>query len=534
MNVDRSSLLRSGVSDFQHNGKSENMRCGWLLLVLALPIALPQAAGPIDVGSRRELFVDDYLIERLEGRAQLRLHRPVPREVSLVSDAPWEGNDCIYLTVLQDGALYRMYYRGSNVVYTKDGSRHTHREVYCYAESADGVRWTKPDLGLFDFGGSKKNNIVWDGIGTHAFAPFKDANPACPPEVRYKALGFSSGKRGLYAFGSPDALHWTPLSAEPVITRGSFDSQNLAFWDTIRGEYREYHRDFRSGRDIRTSTSKDFLHWSEPRFLDYVPWSNAAGPLPDREIAQHPTGRPGQLYTNQVAPYDRAPHIFLGFPTRYLDRGWAESTKELPRYDYRRIRGTKSPREGTALTEGLLMASRDAQRFTVWGEAFLRPGLRGRDNWFYSDNYQNWGLVTTRSAMEDSPPEISIYVTEGSMQEDGARFRRHTLRIDGFVSVQAPLAGGELVTKPLVFQGNHLSLNFSTSAAGSIRVEVQDTGGQPIPGFALADCHEIFGDHLDHIVLWRDGQDAGKLAGKPVRLRFALNDADLFAFQFLP
>jgi len=510
------------------------MNTGQTFLAVILLCAQAQAAGPIEVGSRRELFVDDFLVERLTGQAQLRLHRPTPREVSLAADQPWEGNACGYVTVFQDGQRYRMYYRGAHVVYTRDGYRGTHREVYCYAESSDGIRWTKPDLGLFEFEGSKKNNIVWDGVGTHAFVPFRDANPNCPPEARYKALGVGRGKRGLYGFRSPDGLHWSLLSLEPVITQGAFDSQNLAFWDTVRGEYREYHRDFRNGRDIRTSTSKDFQHWTDPQFVDYATWAGAAGQLPDLEVSQHPPGRPGQLYTNQVVPYYRAPHLLLGFPTRYLDRGWTESTKALPRYDYRQLRGAKSRREGTAFSEGLLMASRDGRRFAVWGEAFLRPGPRSRDNWFYGDNYQNWGLVETRPALEDAPPEISIYVSESSMQEHGGRFRRHTLRIDGFVSVHAGLAGGELVTKPLSFQGSRLALNFSTSAAGGIRVEVQDPEGKPLPGFALADCHEVFGDELERTVLWQHGADVGKLAGKPVRLRFVLRDADLFAFQFVP
>ena len=503
-------------------------------LAAILLSAQAQAAEPVDVGSRRELFVDDCLVERLAGQAQLRLHRPMPREVALVADQPWEGNACGYMTVFQDGPRYRMYYRGAHVVYTRDGYREAHREVTCYAESADGIRWTKPALELFEFEGSKKNNIVWDGAGTHAFVPFRDANSNSPPEAKYKALGVGRGKHGLYAFRSPDGIHWSLVSPEPVITKGAFDSQNLAFWDALRGEYREYHRDFRNGRDIRTSTSKDFQHWTEPVFLDYATWARADGPLPDLEVSEHPPGRPGQLYTNQVLPYYRAPHLFLGFPTRYLDRGWTESTKALPRYDYRQLRGAKSRREGTAFSEGLLMASRDGRRFAVWGEAFLRPGPRSRDNWFYGDNYQNWGLVETRPAVEDAPPEISIYVSESSMQEHGGRFRRHTLRIDGFVSVHAPLAGGELVTRPLSFQGSRLALNFSTSAAGGIRVEIQDPEGKPLPGFALADCHEAFGDELERTVLWQRGPDVSKLAGRPVRLRFALRDVDLFAFQFVP
>jgi hypothetical protein len=115
-----------------------------------------------------------------------------------------------------------------------------------------------------------------------------------------------------------------------------------------------------------------------------------------------------------------------------------------------------------------------------------------------------------------------------------AHVRRYTLRPDGFVSLAAPTAGGEMVTKPLVFQGQRLAVNFSTSAAGGMRVEIQDPQGKPIPGFGLADCGELFGDALERQVVWRGGPDVSKLAGKPVRLRFVLHDADLFALRFVP
>ena len=110
--------------------------------------------------------------------------------------------------------------------------------------------------------------------------------------------------------------------------------------------------------------------------------------------------------------------------------------------------------------------------------------------------------------------------------------RRYTLRLDGFVSVTAGWKGGELLTKPLVFKGSQLHLNFATSAAGSLRVEVQDAKGRPLPGFALADCDVQFGDSVDRAVTWKNNPNLGALVGKPVRLRFALKDANLFALQF--
>ena len=272
------------------------------ILVVAAPAV--GADGPVDIGSRRELFVDTHLIERLDGSAERRLHHPRPRGVVFVTDRPWEGNTSAYFTIFRDGQLCRMYYRGSH--FDPKTRKATHREVTCYAESRDGIRWRRPELGLVEFAGSRKNNIVWDGVGTHDFVPFKDLSPNCPAEARYKALGRGrpKAKRGRptpRGARSTRAIHFSPMADRPVITRGAFDSQNLAFWDTVRGEYRAYFRDFRAGRrDIRTATSKDFLHWSEPVWLEY--------PGAPRE----------HLYTNQIAPYARAPHVFLGFPARYL------------------------------------------------------------------------------------------------------------------------------------------------------------------------------------------------------------------------
>ncbi len=487
---------------------------GGAATVMLLGMASANAAEPLAVGSRLELFVDDALIETLRGARRV-LHHPTPREVSLERNKPWEGNTSGYTTVFRDGNVYRMYYRGSHTVYTQGKVRSPHREGVCYAESRDGIHWTRPDVGLVAFEGSKTNNIIWDGVGAHCFTPFKDANPDCPPATAYKAVGRTRGKRGLYAFCSPDGIHWKQLRDEPIITKGAFDSQNVAFWDSLRGQYRAYGRDFRNGRDIRTCTSKDFVHWTEPVFLAYTP------------------GRVSQLYTNGVIPYDRAPHIFLGFPTRYVDRGWAPSTKRLPQRAYRERVASSSRRSGTAITDGMFMSSRDGLHFDLWPESFLRPGIQRPGSWFYGDNYQNWGIVRTRSHLEGAPDELSFYVSEAGRQPDGNRLRRYTLRVDGFVSVRAPLSGGEFTARLLVFKGRRLEINVATSAAGSVRVEIQDADGRPIPGFALADCHAQYGDELDRVVSWKSGTDVGQLAGRPVRLRVELKDADLYALRFV-
>src|SRR5262249_46978769 len=153
-----------------------------------------------DIGAQLEPFVDDYLIDRLGGAARLEGQRPEPREGVFNADRPWEGNTSAYYTIFQDGALYPMYYRGAH--YDEATKKEAHREVTCYAESKDGIAWTRPELGLFEFEGSRQNNIVWVGPGAHNFTPFLDTNPSCPAEARYKALALVKG--GLIALRSAD------------------------------------------------------------------------------------------------------------------------------------------------------------------------------------------------------------------------------------------------------------------------------------------------------------------------------------------
>jgi len=218
------------------------------------------AAEPIAIGSRRELFVDDFLIERFVGRAELRLHPPEPREAVLKMDLPWEGIYSGYFTVLADGDRYLMYYRGMPI------AEHTFdSEVTCCAESKDAIHWTKPHLRLFEVRGTKENNVVLARHrACHNFAPFVDANPRASADQRFKALG-GTGSPGLIALASADGIHWKDFEKEPVITQGAFDSQNVAFWSIAEGCYVCYFRVFEGGmRWIARATSKDFLHWSAP------------------------------------------------------------------------------------------------------------------------------------------------------------------------------------------------------------------------------------------------------------------------------
>jgi hypothetical protein len=219
----------------------------------------------------------------------------------------------------------------------------------------------------------------------------------------------------------------------------------------------------------------------------------------------------------------------------YDDRGAAakellpRSQELLPDREIRRRNVAKWQRFGP-LSDTQLMWSRDGAAFELAPSTFMPPGPERPGSWTYADHV-GWHLVETASVYPGAAPELTLYAQE-FYYVDAVQLRRHTLRLDGFASIHAPLSGGELLTPPLIFQGVSLSLNFATSAFGSLRVEVQDTDGRPLPGFTLADSIELYGDTVARMAMWKDNPDLSTHASKPVRLRFVLRDADLYAMQF--
>lgn len=481
----------------------------------------------LNIGSERQLFVDNYIIDAIQGHAELRLHHPIIQNVVMIYDKPWEGAGCGYESIFKDGDVYRMYYKAWHRTAGPGYPNTDSLQLYCcYAESRDGINWERPNLGLFEFNGSRENNIVMashfqgNEISAGEPAVFKDTNPNCRSDAKYKAL-FPTYKpiRGLMAFKSSDGIHWKLLSNKPIITDGNFDSQNVAFWDSEKKVYRLYWRYTKNGvRSVRTAVSNDFIHWYNYEDVKYFD-----------------TLQREQLYTNCIKPYYRAPQIYIGFPARYIDRGWSPSMRALPDSAHREWRSRIVERYGTALTDGLIMASHDGIHFKRWNEAFLRPGIERPGTWSYGQQYIGWSMVETKSSLEGAPNEISLYATEDYWTgKPASQLRRYTIRLDGFVSVHAPQSGGELLTKYFTFTGNSLELNFSTSAAGSIQIEIQDANGKPIPGFTLAESEDIFGDSVDRNIRWKghEGSDLSTLRGRAVRLRFVIKDADLYSFRF--
>jgi len=462
---------------------------------------LPLAVEPREVGSRLELLVDRHLVDRLEG-CELRMAEPVARGVALAFDKPWEGAFSGYVTVLQDGPLVRMYYRGLPVA-GRDGSTN---EVTCYAESRDGVTWSKPSLGLFEVMGTRENNVVLAGQApfSHNFSPFLDTRPGVPAAERYKALA-GTVDSGLHGFVSEDGLRWRRMEGGPLLKEGAFDSQNVGCWSEAEGRYLVYLRSWTGGgfagfRSISRATSVDFRTWTRPEPMTF-------GDAP-----------PEHLYTSQTQPYPRAPHLLVATPMRFVP-----GRRVLSEEQEKALGVSKGYAADTA--EAVLMTSRGGTRYQrTFLEGFIRPGLDA-GNWASRAGLTALGMIQT------GPGAMSLY-KQAHYAQPSCHLVRHTLRLDGLASVHAPFRGGEMITHPLVFRGTRLRLNVGTGAAGSVRVEVQDAAGAPLPGLALGNCREIAGDDVARAVRWADDAALGRHAGRPVRLRFVMRDADVYALRF--
>ena len=276
------------------------------------------------------------------------------------------------------------------------------------------------------------------------------------------------------------------------MTKGAFDSLNLAFWDAARGRYACYSRIFADGvRAAQSSHSSDFRHWSDPapnQYAEGVPMEH--------------------FYTTATTPCPGAEHLLLSFPKRFVPK-----------------RKKIAAHSDTGVSDAVFMSSRDGVHWDrPFLEAWVRPGL-DQKNWTERSNMPAWGIVET------APGEWSLYITEHYRWPDN-RLRRLVLPRHRLASVHARAKQGEFTTRPVTFDGSRLVLNYSTSAAGSVQVELQDEQGQPLPGFALADMLPLYGDELDAAIAWKSGGDLSKLKGRPVRVRVALQDADLYALRF--
>ncbi len=227
-----------------------------------------------------------------------------------------------------------------------------------------------------------------------------------------------------------------------------------------------------------------------------------------------------QLYTNQTLPYFRSPNFYIAMAVRFIPGKRVISQNQAEQIHV----NSKYFNDCSDIV--LLSTKPDSTIYNqTFLSSFLRPGY-GPENWVSRTNYPVLGLAET------GPSEMSMYVCKNYAQPT-SHIQRYSLRIDGFASIHADYEKGTLLTSPLLFEGNRLEINFWTSAAGSVKIEIQDEYGNPFNDFTFLDCQEIIGNSISHVVKWENSSDLSSLAGKKVRLLFELKDADLYSFVFV-
>jgi hypothetical protein len=474
-------------------------------------------AGPVRLGGRKHVFIDDALVERKQN-VRLTVNPPTSFQVTdFLNDQFWEPTPRMGPAIPDIGSVWD---EGDEIrmLYTNGGMWGGKPHAAGLARSQDGVHWTKPELGLYTLEGSSRNNIVLREASQGTV--FKDPNPDVRPEHRYKYMAWCLD-RGIYLFTSPDAVHWrrNEAMALPFDPDGSVS----VYWDDQAGVYRAYLRALVPGGDPTViSGSRVVRRIVRARTRELLkPWPFVPSPTPawhadfslpkpvSGELPLIDTG--GQVYRFKGIKYPWAPDVYLAFPWRYIA-------------------------EGNIRPGSFLMVSRDGESWTRYEPPYYFAAgfeLEGRKA---LEALMEQGMIRRGDAIWQYG---TVRFTEhggilyGGVEHEGGyydRLLRMVQRLDGFVSLDAGKQLGTVVTRPLVFEGSRLVLNLA--ATGSLSVGLLDEAGQPLAGVSLKDCDPIRADSTRHEVTWRGGSDLGRFAGKVVRLQFELRNAKLFALQF--
>ncbi|MBN1511487.1 MAG: hypothetical protein JXB13_05685, partial [Phycisphaerae bacterium] len=378
--------------------------------LLMLGVAAAIAGEPIDIGTRRELFVDRFLVESLDG-ARLRLHEPVRAETVLRGEPeyPWEGIGSMAVAVWKDDDVFRMHYR---CIATEDFKAGAFRPEWAIAESPDGIHWTRPlrDARTLEFG--RLSNLIADDQGRplHSMTSVAiNTRPGAPAGRRYLGLKILRPGGDMYSlatatlYTSPDGFRWTRFREEPVYETdlfNAFDSQPMIFWSEAEGQYVMYHRYLVRGeqagadslpgmRSIARTTSPDLVAWSEPVRMSY----DEAGRLDPY----------ANFYTNGTQPCPGAPHLYVSFYARLMpDRKVVTDAQarrlHLPTWGQYRYDVDCSD------SAFMTVRAEEPELFRqTFKETFIRPGF-GPRHWTSRSNFALAGVLET------GPAEWSVYV----------------------------------------------------------------------------------------------------------------------------
>ena len=470
--------------------------CAWLLAIgqghAVAAVGLSDLTGPW------QLFVDDNAVASKVGVT--RTYHPFQKYAGnpvMVADKPWEGaNIYIYGTVLpnESGPGYRMWYHSLNLSAPSADRVHAN-----YATSLDGITWTKPELGIISYNGSKANNmfIVPGNCPCVMHTPWEAGIGRTYKLMRGGPWSVFSGAYSL------DALHWT----EDSLARCPVASDECTFaWDPHRQKYMGFPKVFATVNGLsRRATGV----WSTSNFDDWPSGTNlilAPDSWDDRWVLQG-TGQNTQFYGMCGFAYES---MYVGFLWVFRVTGQVSGADDGPIFveivtshdgiHWQRQEGDRPP----ILPLGPNGAWDDGMVFTA-----IQPLVEGDTLRLYYGGFN------------------STHADEAAWH---AAIGMATLRKDGFASLDAGATTGTITTKRINGAGGPLHVNCSVAAGGSLKVEVLTGSGLVVSGYSAADCDVIEGDHVDHVVTW--GANTTLPVGvNPIRLRFLMQNASLYSFM---
>ena len=521
-----------------------------LLLIFAVLCTvsrgLSSTTEAIDVGTRRQVVIDTFFMADARG-VSLRTHQPRKTgESTITKDRSWErGGLGPFSCVLWENGRYHLWYHAMDAKLW-----HTSPTAgsICYATSDDGIVWKKPDLGIIEYEGSRRNNIVIGHgaaglhIGQDGMMVFVDPNAPVDERFRMTNRFSKKGERksdGLNLTSSGDGIHWK-LTHEELMTyrpeaKGHhLDSQNVIFWDDGLNKYVAFVRrnlkdTENQGRAIARAESDRLGGFPLTQDLPVVFLSDPPDPV-------HGGVSVVDYYNSAALRYPWADRAYYMFPQAYYHytRSLREFAKDAP------TNAGPMDTQFAASRDGLIWERYDRQPFVRVGmkgefdchSARLIHGLvpdrAGREMYLYyrgSDWLHGWDR-------DERNRKLLTGLGLGAAQ-DTTVLSRVVIRRDGFVSVAAGQSCGEFTTPTLKFAGRRLRINIDTSATGIARIALLDSSGRPMPGHGLEDCDIIHtANEINRTVTWRGAPDLPNSANGAVRLRVTLRNADLYAFQF--
>ncbi|MDB6139208.1 MAG: hypothetical protein JWO94_2280 [Verrucomicrobiaceae bacterium] len=474
-------------------------------LIISLPLIL--LVSSLHAQAHRQLFLDPASVHEVR-HASLHVNPAQQREVIIRPDKPWEQLTITFFSsVIDDNGKLRLWY----VCRDKDNQPNV-----AYAESTDGIQWTKPSLGIVDYHGSKDNNLV--GMTSLEGNVFKDPNAS--PQERYCYITHLMSD-GIIRFHSPDGLHWQ-RDAKALIPLGA-DTQNVTLWDPNLGKYAIYLRGWfkRDKKPYRHVVRGELQSTTTPLAVgpsekSYRPWGKdkiavIGDELPTVfEMDEHDPAET-DVYNIAAVLYPLDTRWYLGFPSVFQHEGHPSKGRLEPQF--------------TGSCDGIHWQRYDRQAYAPLGLAgsdnenmiFMSTGMaiRGDEIWQYGT-----GLRTKHGDMESR-----------KLRTDGIIYR-YVQRVDGFVSLDFDLEGGQATTAPVTVEDRLLQINLDTGAMGSLRIALLDEQGKVIPGFTAEDSIVMHTNATHATASWKGGDDLSALKGHQIQLQLTGTRCKVFSYFF--